>query len=404
MKNLFSEYYAISSQEYDRIWENALIVFDTNILLDLYRYSEDSSSDFMSAMTSYEARLWLPYQVAWEFQRNRLSTISSQVVAYNQLSSKLESEITKALENVANWKEAQYKGHPYIKLESIERTIQKSKEIVKKKLQKLEPEHPISIDNDHIFDKITSLYNDKVGDNYNEEQYNKLFIEAKKRYKEKTPPGFCDEDDKKGQIEQILYGDFILWKQIIDKSKSDKKDIIFVSNDEKEDWRLKCHGKTIGVRKELIREFENATGQKILIYNRKLFLEYAKKNNVKVRQKTINEIEKIEAADIAVFREKTRDALLAARRAIEEQYRIYDYSRIIEEAKRLYYPIEDLRKIRLNNHFEELRKTIEAAGGIGEVQRRAQEIQTLVSAGIQCKKEDNSICEDLEEKKDKDTE
>ena len=198
---------------------------------------------------------------------------------------------------------------------------------------------------------------------------------------------------QQGQIEQILYGDFILWKQIIDKSKSDKKDIIFVSNDEKEDWRLKCHGKIIGVRKELIREFENSTGQKILIYNRKLFLEYAKKNNVKVRQKTINEIEKIEAADIAVFREKTRDALLAARRAIEEQYRIYDYSRIIEE----------LKKIRFNNHFEELRKAIEAAGGIGEVQRRAQEMHTLLSASERRRRIAKPISEE-DDLNDKDTE
>ena len=137
MKNLFPEYYAISSQEYDKIWENALIVFDTNILLDLYRYSEDSSSDFMSVMTSYETRLWLPYQVAWEFQRNRISIISSQIAAYNQLCTKLDTEITKALDNINNWKDSLYKVHPYIKLESVEQTIQKSTGIVKKKLQKL---------------------------------------------------------------------------------------------------------------------------------------------------------------------------------------------------------------------------------------------------------------------------
>lgn len=399
MKNLFPEYYAISSQEYDKIWENALIVFDTNILLDLYRYSEDSSSDFMSVMTSYETRLWLPYQVAWEFQRNRMSIISSQIAAYNQLCTKLDTEITKALDNINNWKDSLYKVHPYIKLESVEQTIQKSTGIVKKKLQKLESEHPISIDNDHIFDKITSLYDNKVGGNYNEEQYNKLFIEAKKRYKEKTPPGYCDEDDKKDKIEQSLYGDFILWKQIMDKSESDKKDIIFVSNDEKEDWRLKCHGKIIGARKELIKEFESKTGQKILIYNSKLFLEYAKKNKIKVSQKTINEIRKVKAADAAVH----AGEILAARRAVEEQYGLYNYSRIIEEAKRLYDPIEELKKIRFNNHFEELRKAIEAAGGIGEVQRRAQEMHTLLSASERRRRIAKHISEE-DDLNDKDTE
>ena len=196
-----------------------------------------------------------------------------------------------------------------------------------------------------------------------------------------------------------MYGDFILWKQIMDKSESDKKDIIFVSNDEKEDWRLKCHGKIIGARKELIKEFESKTGQKILIYNSKLFLEYAKKNKIKVSQKTINEIRKVKAADAAVH----AGEILAARRAVEEQYGLYNYSRIIEEAKRLYDPIEELKKIRFNNHLEELRKAIEAAGGIGEVQRRAQEMHTLLSASEHRRRIAKPISEE-DDLNDKDTE
>lgn len=103
MKNLFPEYYKPTVQEYDKIWNEALIVFDTNTLLDLYRYSEESSSDFISVMKFYKARLWLPYQIAWEFQRNRISTICGHIEAYHQLCAKLDDEFEKAFKAIRDW-------------------------------------------------------------------------------------------------------------------------------------------------------------------------------------------------------------------------------------------------------------------------------------------------------------
>lgn len=201
---------------------------------------------------------------------------------------------------------ALYKRHPYIKLESIEKAINKSKDAAKKKLEKQKTEYPFQVDDDSIFNELTNLYKDKVGENYDDLKYHDLFSEAKKRYEKKIPPGYCDESDKKGEPEQQLYGDVILWKQIIDKSKNDKKDIIFVSNDEKEDWRLRYHGKNIDARKELIKEFVDTTGQKILIYNSQRFLEYAKKNKeLKVSAKTIKEIETVKNDNISWFAETT---------------------------------------------------------------------------------------------------
>ena len=41
MKNMFKQYdYNFTEQEYRHIWENSLFIFDTNILLNLYRYSQ----------------------------------------------------------------------------------------------------------------------------------------------------------------------------------------------------------------------------------------------------------------------------------------------------------------------------------------------------------------------------
>lgn len=290
MRTLFSEYYTLSNEEYERVWKDSLIVFDTNVLLDLYRRSEDACVEILDIMKSYEARLWLPYQVAWEFQRNRIVLVCSQRKAYNQLCDKVEDEITKAISNIKNAEKALYKRHPYISLEKIERSLIKSKDAIKKNLELSKSKHPIHLDKDFIFDSITHLYNGRIGENYDEKRYQDLFSDAKKRYENKVPPGYADESNKKDKSKHELYGDYILWLQVIEKSKIDKRDIILVSNDEKEDWRDVCHGENISPRKELIREFENETGQKILIYNSQRFLEYAKQNNAKVSTKTMKEI------------------------------------------------------------------------------------------------------------------
>lgn len=294
MKKKFAEYYNLSQNDYNDIWKDALIVFDTNILLNLYKCTDDTRAEFISVMKFYESRLWLPYQVALEFNRNRISIICGNSQAYSQLSKKLEEEIQKAIKTVEGWEKALYKTHPYISLNEIKSNFTRTISTVKKKLVKLETEHPDLLECDSIFNDITNIYDGKVGENYNEEQLEKIYQEGKRRYEQKIPPGYCDENDKKNRSKQEIFGDLIIWKQILDKSKSESKNIIFVSNDEKEDWKLEYNGKTIGARKELIKEFFDVTGKKILIYNSQCFLEYAKSNkSPKISQKTIENIKRI---------------------------------------------------------------------------------------------------------------
>ena len=75
-----------------------------------------------------------------------------------------------------------------------------------------------------------------------------------------------DLPQKKNQGERALYGDLIVWKQTIEKAKESNRDVIFVTDDKKNDWfEAKVKGKRSGPRKELLREFsKESDGQKIL--------------------------------------------------------------------------------------------------------------------------------------------
>lgn len=75
MREMFKGYVDYQEQEYKFIWENALIVFDTNILLNFYRYSKETRKTMFEILDNLKKRLWIPYQVAHEFYKNRVNVI-----------------------------------------------------------------------------------------------------------------------------------------------------------------------------------------------------------------------------------------------------------------------------------------------------------------------------------------
>ena len=72
MRKAFYEYYGLSKDEYEKLWNNALVVFDTNVLLSLYRLQLDARADMLSAMKGFKDHLWIPFQVGYEYHERRL--------------------------------------------------------------------------------------------------------------------------------------------------------------------------------------------------------------------------------------------------------------------------------------------------------------------------------------------
>ncbi|WP_204277464.1 PIN-like domain-containing protein, partial [Escherichia coli] len=58
--------------------------------------------------------------------------------------------------------------------------------------------------------------------------------EGEDRYAKKIPPGYKDAKKDAGEFDK--YGDLIIWKDMIGKAKADKRPILFISDDAKEDW------------------------------------------------------------------------------------------------------------------------------------------------------------------------
>ncbi len=86
MRSAFPSYYRLSDAELSRLWQDCLFVLDANVLLNLYRYSKEASEDLIQVLRRISERLWIPHQVALEYQRNRLGVIAEQVKTYDKVS------------------------------------------------------------------------------------------------------------------------------------------------------------------------------------------------------------------------------------------------------------------------------------------------------------------------------
>lgn len=295
MKKQFAEYYDLPNERIKEIWDNSLIVFDTNVLLNLYRYNEESRNEFINVIKTYKERLWIPYQVGLEFHRRRETVIRKHISTYKSLGedvSKRLMDVVTALRNNGD-----YTRHPYIKIADIESKLKRCAISIKKSLDEQESKHPDYLKVDSILSAITELFDGCVGNDYAVNELEELYKEGEKRYANQVPPGYCDAKNKKDKPKRHLYGDLIVWKQTITQSKEQKRDVIFITDDHKSDWWDKVEGKH-SPRKELIREFMDCTGHDILIYDSGRFLEYAKRNKAKVSAKTIREVEKVKETDM----------------------------------------------------------------------------------------------------------
>jgi hypothetical protein len=67
-----------TEKELKKLWENSLITFDTNVILNLYRYSDLTKTAILELIKKLENQIFLTHQVGLEYNRNRYKIISNQ--------------------------------------------------------------------------------------------------------------------------------------------------------------------------------------------------------------------------------------------------------------------------------------------------------------------------------------
>lgn len=274
MRDLFPGYYKPTPEEFETLWQEAIVSFDANILLNIYRYSSETRKRLFEIIERLIERIWIPHQVAYEYQKERLTVISQQSKPYDEIRKLLDDELEKLKKKLEEYS----KRHSFtdcVDSKKIIQTIERANKRVYKILEEGREKYPDLLDVDEFRDKLTNLLEGKVGKPYSDEELDKIYKDAKKRFEKDQPPGYMDNRGNNKKDEPEKYGDVVIWRQLIDYAKSQNKSLIFVTDDQKEDWWLKHQGKTIGVRPELVQEMVEKAGVNLYLYTGDKFLEYA---------------------------------------------------------------------------------------------------------------------------------
>lgn len=289
----FREFFLKEEIDFSNLSNNTLVIFDTNTLLNIYRYSESTKNTLITAMEKISNNIWIPYQVGLEFNLNRRIVLEAMKKEKKAFLEDIENNFSKSLLEEAEKKLNSFTIYSKDAKENKREVINK----LETKLNEMSVEvfkdvqewtELINLDLD-LVSQIENLFKGKIGNSYNQHELNSKLENAEYRYENNIPPGYKDKDKKvKGVYEKTNYnglsfekrfGDLIVWNQIIDKAKSeDFKKIVFVTDDVKEDWWYIVNGKTIGARAELKNELLREANADLTILNSNSFLNHMSNN------------------------------------------------------------------------------------------------------------------------------
>lgn len=255
MRKSFPGHYAPSEDEFFQMLKTGTVVFDTNVLLDLYKFTPKTRDHFLQILEKLRPQIWIPHQVGKEYQRNRFEKVDQQFLSYDELISKFQT-FSHTLDN--------FKQHPFVDHETLSKRV---KDFCDEQINLIKTKAKVVLGGEDskiafrqqselLHQQITKLFDGKVGPAYKDETLKEKKSAALERYKLKIPPGYKDLSGN----ENVNPGDGILWFQLLDKAKAEPKPYIFVTGDSKEDWWFKDGKRVIAPRKELVEEIIFLTG------------------------------------------------------------------------------------------------------------------------------------------------
>lgn len=248
MKKLFPGHY-LSSASFQDALPDALVVFDTNVLLNFYEFGPITRERSFSALEKIKKQCWLPYHVALEFHRNRTGRVEKALQNY-------QTAITDLTTGVATLTSGLEKQDILKHDSTAERLIAAFKEAgaaLAKHAQEATNQLPKRSSEDPVNEALAAIFDGRVGQPPTQQIIDEIIKEGRVRVDHKHPPSITDQ---KKAGEKFLdrgiayageFGDLYIWKQVLEHVKEikDKRYLVFVTDERKPDWWAKEGSNTI---------------------------------------------------------------------------------------------------------------------------------------------------------------
>jgi hypothetical protein len=290
MRGDFPGYYQHSEEQLEALWKSAVVVPDTNVLLTLYRLGESTREKLLAILDGLGDRLFVPHQVAFEFQQSRLGVIDEQMKAYDDLDRELEKLSTSVLQTL--------RTHPRLDRAELSKQIESALKPIRDQIAAVKEDHPDPLDGGHalgadrVRDELDRILDTRVG---GPRDFEKLKKVGAPRYERKQAPGWKDAD----KPERDRYGDLCIWLDAIDRVKADQKPLILITEERKEDWWWDWKGSLIGPCPELVEEVRDKAGQQFHLSNLSQFMEEgARALGLELSEEERDDVERVQQPEV----------------------------------------------------------------------------------------------------------
>ncbi|MDO0936374.1 PIN domain-containing protein [Streptomyces sp. DG2A-72] len=285
----FDGHWRRPSTDYQHAVRSYRISVDTNVLLELYRFTPMAREELLMVLRHLRDRLWIPHQVAKEYYGRRVSAVKEHLTLYDSVPDTLEEHRRKVIQELNTFsKRCSISDSNREKLiKPIEQAFQQAKTEIGKHRDAFDLTLERVIDADPVLAALAEIFAERTGVEFNKEAASKHLREFERRVTERIPPGYKDA----GKSENS-HGDFFVWEQLLAESAKECEPLLFVTNDAKEDWVRKEAGLLVGARPELVAEFEVRCQSDFLIVQLGRFLQIAKEElGVSVSESTVAQAE-----------------------------------------------------------------------------------------------------------------
>lgn len=293
MRDQFAHFYVPDEDAIATAMKTGLVVPDTNVVLNLYRFQATARDELFDALGKLGDRLWIPYHAVLEFHRNRLGVMKEQEGYF----AKTRNEVLGAVDGLHAKVRAfgNRLGLSAEQTREIDDGITTLNGLIADVVVKAEGLNEIWLNRhatDAVLARVDALFDNRVGAPMEPKELDDARKEAERRNREKIPPGYKDrgKDDPTG--------DYIVWRQTMTEAASRRLPVIFVTDDSRsDDWYRREHGLTLGARHELREEMMREAGVPLLMMTTETFLRHAKTHlDAVVSDETVDQAKELPSA------------------------------------------------------------------------------------------------------------
>lgn len=255
MQHTFGEWYEPDSSALKDILQTGTIALDANVLLDLYRTGSDQRAQILGVFERPEVRprVWIPYQVGLEFQRNRLDVARQHQPQYEKIRVELEKLKTFLNGSISGIRDTEVQKSIR---GVVEEGLTAAAVSIANHLDEQEKKHVISYEEIRVSDPLRIRLDgilssaSQIGPRPDDALIEERRKKAECRYDHGIPPGYRDSSKSDNAD-----GDVLIWFEILDHADKADRPVLFVTSDVKADWYRREAGDTLGPRPELRAEF-----------------------------------------------------------------------------------------------------------------------------------------------------